>query len=81
MSTLLSVSEEEKNLDMPQVTGLGYKSGNTNDVPVEDRRKKLLDTNPLHIAQELTLIDKELLVRIPWSELSTCGWMTKHKVN
>ncbi|XP_046861120.1 uncharacterized protein LOC124454353 isoform X2 [Xenia sp. Carnegie-2017] len=79
MSTLRSVSEEEKNLDLPQVTGLGYKSGNTNDMPVEDRRKKLLDTNPLHIAQELTLIDKELLVRIPWNELSTCGWMTKHK--
>jgi hypothetical protein len=36
--------------------------------------------NPLHIAQELTLIDKELLVRISWNELSSCNWMTKHKV-
>ena len=42
---------------------------------------QLIDVDANACAQELTLIDKELLVRIPWHELSTCGWMTKDKVS
>ena len=80
ITILRSVSEEEKTVnDHPQVASPGYE-GKSNDAPVEARPKKLLDMNPLYLAQELCLIDKELLVRIPWNELSTCGWMTKHKV-
>ena len=41
---------------------------------------QLIDVDASACAQELTLIDKELLIRIPWHELSTCGWMTKDKV-
>lgn len=80
ITILRSVSEEEKTInDLPQIASPGYE-GKSNDVLVEARPKKLLDMNPLYLAQELSLIDKELLVRIPWIELSTCGWMTKHKV-
>ena len=42
--------------------------------------QRLVDIDPMSFAQEITLIDKELLIRIPWQELSTCGWMTKDKV-
>ena len=81
ITILRSVSEEEKTIsDLPQIASPGYE-GKSNDVLVEARPKKLLDMNPLYLAQELCLIDKELLVRIPWNELSTCGWMTKHKVH
>lgn len=80
ITILRSVSEEEKTInDHPQIASPGYE-GKSNDALVEARPKKLLDMNPLYLAQELCLIDKELLVRIPWNELSTCGWMTKHKV-
>ena len=47
---------------------------------IEARPKKLLDLDPLYFAQEVCLVDKELLLRIPRSELSVCGWMTKEKV-
>lgn len=83
ITILRSVSEEEKNIsDLPQteVCSPGYE-GKSNGTLVQARPKKLLDMNPLYLAQELSLIDKELLVRIPWNELSTCGWMTKHKVS
>ncbi|XP_028415859.1 ras-specific guanine nucleotide-releasing factor RalGPS1-like [Dendronephthya gigantea] len=46
---------------------------------IDARPKKLLDMDPSYLAQELCLIDKELLLIIPWSELSVCGWMTKKK--
>lgn len=74
------MSEEDKTInDLPQTESTSYER-KSDDVLVEVRPKKLLDMNPLYLAQELCLIDKELLVRIPWIELSTCGWMTKHKV-
>ena len=28
----------------------------------------------------MSLIDKELLIRISWEELSLCGWMSEDKV-
>ena len=80
MTILRSVSEEEKNIvDLPQVEHSVYQTKSNNSLS-QRKPKKLLDINPHYLAQELTLIDKELLIRIPWNELSTCGWMTKDKV-
>lgn len=56
------------------------RTGSGEENTIETRLKKLLDMDPLYLAQELCLIDKELFLRIPWSELSVCGWMTKDKV-
>ena len=42
--------------------------------------QRLVDIDALLFAREITLIDKELFIRIPWPELSNCGWMTKDKV-
>lgn len=81
ITIIRSVSEEEKTInDLPQIVSPDYER-KYHDVLVEARPRKLLDMNPVHLAEELTLIDKELLIRIPWNELSTCGWMTKHKVH
>eukprot|EP00794_Sanderia_malayensis_P018180 gene18180-19994_t len=41
--------------------------------------QKLSDFNPQDVAEELALIDKELLMRITWQELSNCGWMSINK--
>lgn len=40
----------------------------------------LVDIDSMSFAREITLIDKELFVRILWHELESCGWMTKDKV-
>ena len=42
--------------------------------------QKLTDFDVQEIAEELSLIDKELLIRITWQELATCGWMSINKV-
>ena len=42
--------------------------------------QRLVDIDALLFAREITLIDKELFIRIPWPELSNCGWMTNDKV-
>ena len=42
--------------------------------------QRLVDIDASLFAREITLIDKELFIRIPWPELSKCGWMTKDKV-
>lgn len=42
--------------------------------------QKLTDFDVVDIAEELALIDKELLIRITWQELATCGWMSINKV-
>lgn len=42
--------------------------------------QKLTDFDVHEVAEELSLIDKELLIRITWEELSTCGWMSINKV-
>ena len=42
--------------------------------------QKLSDFDPVEVAEELSLIDKELLIRITWQELSNCGWMSRNKV-
>lgn len=83
ITILRSVSEEEKNVvDLPQTENESSAYQTKSSESLSQRRpKKLLDMNPYHLAQELTLIDKELLIRIPWNELSTCGWMTKDKVS
>jgi len=39
----------------------------------------LFDFASLDLVDELTLIDKELLIRIPWEELDNCGWMSPDK--
>ncbi|XP_031563120.1 uncharacterized protein LOC116298721 [Actinia tenebrosa] len=39
----------------------------------------LVDIDATTFAKEITLIDKELFVRILWHELESCGWMTKDK--
>ncbi|EDO35331.1 predicted protein [Nematostella vectensis] len=41
--------------------------------------QSLIDIDATTFAKEITLIDKELFVRILWHELETCGWMTKDK--
>jgi len=41
--------------------------------------QKLPDFDVQEIAEELSLIDKELLIRITWQELATCGWMSINK--
>lgn len=41
--------------------------------------QRLVDIDASLFAREITLIDKELFIRIPWPELSKCGWMTKDK--
>lgn len=81
ITILRSVSEEEKNtVDLPQTDiDTSTKQTKSRESLSQQQPKKLLDMNPLYLAQELTLIDKELLIRIPWNELSTCGWMTKDK--
>ena len=43
--------------------------------------QKLPDFDVQEIAEELSLIDKELLIRITWQELATCGWMSMNKVS
>ena len=45
-----------------------------------DMSQRLVDIDAALFAREITLIDKELFIRIPWPELSNCGWMTKDKV-
>ena len=42
--------------------------------------QKLTDFDVQEVAEELALIDKELLIRITWQELATCGWMSINKV-
>ena len=42
--------------------------------------QKLTDFNVQDVAEELALIDKELLIRITWQEMATCGWMSINKV-
>ena len=80
ITILRAVSEEEKNIaGIPQMENAVYQT-KSNESLSQRLPKKLLDMNPNYIAQELTLIDKELLIRIPWNELATCGWMTKDKV-
>ena len=45
-----------------------------------DLPQRLVDIDAALFAREITLIDKELFIRIPWRELANCGWMTKDKV-
>ena len=42
--------------------------------------QQLFGFDPADVSKELALIDKELLIRITWEELSNCGWMSKNKV-
>lgn len=50
------------------------------DAGVPDLSQRLIDIDASLFAREITLIDKELFIRIPWPELANCGWMTKDKV-
>ena len=47
----------------------------------DSRYPYLFDFGSQELADEMILIDKELLVHIPWEELSTCGWMSPDKVH
>lgn len=41
---------------------------------------QLFDFGSQELVEEMTLIDKELLIRISWEELSVLGWMSPDKV-
>ena len=41
---------------------------------------QLFDFSSQELVEEMTLIDKELLARIPWEELAVLGWMSPEKV-
>jgi len=45
----------------------------------QDAYPQLFDFGSHELMEEMTLIDKELLVRIPWGELSILGWMSTDK--
>ncbi|XP_065646816.1 uncharacterized protein LOC100203503 [Hydra vulgaris] len=44
-----------------------------------DVNNLLFEFGSQELADEITLIDKELLIRIPWQELANCSWMTQEK--
>lgn len=55
-------------------------SSEVGDGYLPDLSPRLVDIDASLFAREITLIDKELFIRIPWPELANCGWMTKDKV-
>lgn len=46
-----------------------------------DHNSLLFDFSSQELVEEMTLIDKELLVHIPWEELAVLGWMSPDKVS
>lgn len=60
-------------------TGEVPQSPDVVDSHVPDLSQRLIDIDASLFAREITLIDKELFIRIPWPELANCGWMTKDK--
>lgn len=47
----------------------------------EDSFPHLFDFGSQELTEEMTRIDMELLIRIPWGELSILGWMSPDKVD
>lgn len=63
-----------------QVSLGSYDSGSILSEHEYDACPQLFDFGSHELMEEMTLIDKELLVRIPWGELSVLGWMSNEKV-
>lgn len=72
--------EEETSNQVNSPTGEVPQSPDSVDSSAPDLSQRLVDIDASLFAREITLIDKELFVRIPWPELANCGWMTKDKV-
>ena len=75
-----SSQEEEISSQATIPTGEVPQSPDVIDPYLPDLSQRLVDIDAALFAREITLIDKELFIRIPWPELSNCGWMTKDKV-
>lgn len=75
-----SSQEEEMSNQATSPTGEVPQSPDVVDSFVPDLSQRLIDIDASLFAREITLIDKELFIRIPWPELANCGWMTKDKV-
>ncbi|PFX32666.1 uncharacterized protein LOC111320382 [Stylophora pistillata] len=71
--------EEEISNQATSPTGEIPQSPDSVDSSSPDLSQRLVDIDASLFAREITLIDKELFVRIPWPELANCGWMTKDK--
>ena len=76
-----SSQEEEMSNRATSPTGEVPQSPDVVDSYVPDLSQRLIDIDAALFAREITLIDKELFIRIPWPELANCGWMTKDKVS
>ena len=75
-----SSQEEETSNQANSPTGEVPQSPDVVDSYAPDLSQRLIDIDASLFAREITLIDKELFIRIPWPELANCGWMTKDKV-
>ena len=75
-----SPHEEEVSNQASSPVGEVPQNSDSSDEVLPDLSQRLVDIDALLFAREITLIDKELFIRIPWPELSNCGWMTKDKV-
>ena len=75
-----SSQEEDISNQVSSPTGEVPQSPDVVDSYVPDLSQRLIDIDASLFAREITLIDKELFIRIPWPELANCGWMTKDKV-
>lgn len=74
-----SPHEEEVSNQASSPVGEVPQNSDSSDEVLPDLSQRLVDIDALLFAREITLIDKELFIRIPWPELSNCGWMTKDK--
>ena len=75
-----SSQEEEFSHQVTSPTSEVPQSPELSDGNLPDLSPRLVDIDASLFAREITLIDKELFIRIPWPELANCGWMTKDKV-
>ena len=75
-----SSQEEEINNPVSSPAGEVSPSSEVGNGYLPDLSPRLVDIDASLFAREITLIDKELFIRIPWPELANCGWMTKDKV-
>jgi len=73
--------EEEFSNQVTSRAGEAPQTPEAVDGILPDLSPRLVDIDASLFAREITLIDKELFIRIPWPELANCGWMTKDKVN
>ena len=72
--------EEEFSNQVNSPAGEAPQTPEAVDGILPDLSPRLVDIDASLFAREITLIDKELFIRIPWPELANCGWMTKDKV-